>query len=168
MALSPGKQFEKDFMDSVPDKYYSLRLKDSSGSWSNTGVSRFTPKNPYDSLIFTENVLFSLEFKSFKGKSKSYSSFAIDKKGKYTKQLSSLAKIECSDIENHRGLYVFNFRDLNKTYAFSAMHVVSFMENIELKSISIAQVEKIGVLIPQTKKRIHYKYDIESFIDNAW
>ena len=67
---NPGKNFEKDFVDSIPDRCDITRLKDA-GGWSNATNMRFTIKNPCDFVIYShahdnieQNYLYKLELKS--------------------------------------------------------------------------------------------------------
>ena len=68
--MNEGKKFEEDFKKSM-DKYniWNYRLKDSSGSWSNSNGSRFTPKNICDYIAYNNGGLYLLELKSHKGSS---------------------------------------------------------------------------------------------------
>lgn len=72
MGLAPGKQFEKDFKDSIPDRCDVTRLIDA-GGWSRGSDLRFTPKNPCDMIIFSHTsaniMMYKLELKSTLGKS---------------------------------------------------------------------------------------------------
>ncbi len=146
-----GKRFEEDFKNSIPEEWFSYRLRDSSGSWSNTDVSRFTPTNICDFFIFTGRDLFGVECKSFKGKSIPYANIKDN-------QLNGLTKI--SEYYNAEGLFIFNFRDLAETYVVNAEKITKQKELGLRKSLSLAEIRELGHQMPQTLKRIRYKYDL--------
>lgn len=156
---NPGKKFEEDIQKSVPDEWFWYRLKDSSGSWSKTEKSRFTPKNICDFFIFTGHSLYGVECKSFKGKSMPYSN--INKN-----QMDGLSDMCFYVPKNAVGCFILNFRDIGETYFFSALDLLNIKAYSNRKSISIADCKKYGALIPQTLKRTRYKYDLKGVFSN--
>ncbi len=156
MPKSEGKKFEEDFQQSVPKDWFCYRLKDSAGSWSNTEVSRFTPKNSCDFFVFTGRTLFAIECKSLKGKSLPYSNIR-------DKQLKDLVEIDGRKPVNSYGVFVINFRDVNETYLIHSYIVNGLKLSGERKSLSLEECKKNGTLIPQTLKRVRYRYDLSVF-----
>lgn len=155
MALTPGKQFESDIKKSIPKDWFYYRLKDSAGSWSNTGVSRFTPSNSCDLFIFTGSMLFGVELKSFQGKSMPYSNIK-------KKQLEDLTAMSDGLPLNAQGIFILNFRDLNETYMVNTCIVHYLKDTSGRKSIGIEEARVNGILIPQVLKRVHYRYNLKA------
>ena len=159
-----GKRFEKDFIDSVPSKWFKYRLNDSSSSWSSGEESRFTPSNICDFIVYTKKDLWLLELKSHKGVSIPTAP-KYNPKGKLTdygvikaKQLDGLVKA------NEKGIlagFVFNFRDKEETYFLMAEKVKEFIDSESRKSIPIDYIKDNGILIKQTKKISRYTYILE-------
>lgn len=156
--INHGKRFEEDIKNSVPDNWFCYRLKDSSGSWSNNDKSRFTPSNMCDFIIFTGRMLYSIECKSFLGKSMPYGNLN-DKKGSKLDQLERAAL-----KENCRSLFILNFRSLEKTFYIDAMFVGSRLRSGERKSLSLEEAEIYGALIPQKLKKVRYTYQLEGIL----
>lgn len=153
MTQSPGKKFEEDFFKSAPKDWFIYRLKDSAGSWSNNDLSRFTPRNICDFFLFTGKILYGIECKSFKGKSMPYSNIKDN-------QLKGLLDMSVDLPMNARGIFVFNFRDLNETYYINAFMVNALIQTGTRKSLSINEARENGILIPQELKRVRYSYKL--------
>ena len=153
-----GKKFEEDIQASVPKEWFCYRLKDSSGSWSNTEVSRFTPKNMCDFFIFTGETLYGVECKSFRGKSVPYS-MLNDKKSVKLNQMVAM-----SNIYGAYGCYFLNFRDLAETYIVSSVVVKELRLEGSRKSMSYKQVKEYGYKIPQQLKKVRYRYGLKSVL----
>ena len=69
-SSNSGKRFEDNFKKSVPDYCYCHRLKDSSQSFIDSGLSDFSWQNPCDFYLFdTKNrIFYANELKSSKQK----------------------------------------------------------------------------------------------------
>lgn len=158
MAKNPGKSFEEDFKNSVPDDWFCYRLRDSSGSWSNTSTSRFTPTNICDFILFTGKELYCLEMKSVKNKSLSFGNISSNPNSQY-KKLKELA--DKSAKENSNGAYIVNFRSIEETYFIEIYKFLKFYEETSKKSINVEDVRKIGRLIECRKKKVRYEYFLE-------
>lgn len=152
-----GKQFEKDFIKSVPDTVFHYRFKDGTAGFAgaqNENV-RFQAKNICDFQLF-DGRLILLELKSHKGKSIPFSCIREN-------QLSELSKAEI-----YPGIIpgiVFNFRDMGKTYFVRINHVWGYIKNSDRKSIPLEFVQQYGIEIKGTLKKVHYRYDIKSFLE---
>ena len=147
-----GKKFEEDFINSFPADIFAYRLRDSSGGWGGDGKkTRFTTTNSCDFIVFTGQSLLMLELKSTQQVSLPFSNI---KKS----QLNGLQK-DANKI-NVNAYFVINFRTTEETYAVSALKIIEFIDNQNRKSIPIQFCKENGILIPQTKKRIRYTYDI--------
>ena len=149
-----GKRFEEDLIKSVPNNWFKYRLNDSASSWSSGEKARFTPSNICDFIVYNGN-LWLLELKSHKGKSLPLSCIR-------EKQLQGLVDA------NKRGVlagFIINFRDVQETYFIMAESIKQFIETEERKSIPISYLRFCGELIPQTKKKVRYNYDLK-FMEN--
>jgi len=150
---SIGKMFEEDFQVSAPEGWFCYRLRDSPGAWSNTSMSRFTPKNICDFFLFTGRRLYGVECKSFKGKSMPYTNIGDH-------QLSGLLKMSVEKPVNAQGLFILNFRDLSETYAINAFKLNALRLLGVRKSFGIDEIRANGILIPQQLIKVHYRYDL--------
>lgn len=152
---SIGKDFEKDFRSSVPKGYFAYRFKDGTASWDrNSSNVRFQHFNICDFMVFAENHLWLLELKSHKGKS-----VPID----CIRQTQIDGLIEA---QNHDGIHagiIFNMSDLEQTYFMPIRRIVEFIESSSRKSFPLDWI-KTGLLIPQTKKKVHYNYDLMKLV----
>ena len=146
--MTPGKQFEKDFEKSC--KSYFYRLKDGTSSWGNQENTRFQAKNDFDCFIFKSPHLYGIELKSVKGKSFPFSNLKDS-------QIKGLLKID--EHYNGHGYLIINFREVEMTYAIKIKDLVKHIESTTKKSINVKDVE--GILIPQRKLKVNYRYDLE-------
>lgn len=153
--MNDGKKFEEDFIKSVPENWFKYRLRDSGGSWQGGEKARFTPTNICDFIVYNNN-LWLLELKSHKGKSI---------------PLSCIRENQMNGLEDAlkvgvKAGYVFNFRDTEETYFINAFEICKFVGSTYRKSIPIDYLKENGVLIPQQKKKVRYKYDL-SFMEGV-
>ena len=144
-----GKKFEEDFIKSLPEKVFRIRLKDA-GGWNKSEELRFTSSNPCDFIIQSQkNSLFILELKTHKGKSIPYSAM---------KQIEQLYKLQ-EKYEYIDCSFIINFRDLNKTFIINVIDLIEIQKhNLDRKSFAYKDIEMFGILIEQKLKRIRYKY----------
>ena len=149
--MNEGKKFEEDFKKSM-DKYniWNYRLRDSSGSWSNSNGSRFTPKNICDYIAYSNGELYLLELKSHKGTSLPYTAIS-------DYQLKGLSNIDYPGIKAY---FIINMRDKEKTYAIEAQKIKKYIETSERKSIPISFMDDEGVEIKGIKRRTRFEYDV--------
>ena len=134
------------------DKYniWNYRLRDSSGSWSNSNGSRFTPKNICDYIAYNNGGLYLLELKSHKGTSLPYTAIS-------DYQLKGLSNIDYPGIKAY---FIINMRDKEKTYAIEAQKIKKYIETSERKSIPISFMDDEGVEIKGIKRRTRFEYDV--------
>ena len=148
--MNPGKQFEKDFEKSC--KSYFYRLKDGTSSWGNQENTRFQAKNDFDCFIFKSPHLYGIELKSVKGKSFPFSNLKDS-------QIKGLLKID--EHYNGHGYLIINFREVEETYAIGIRLLIGYMNRTTKKSINVIECNNLGILIPQRKLRVNYRYDLE-------
>ena len=166
MAKNPGKDFEADFKESIPDRCDVTRLYDA-GGWSGGQpgeVQRFTPSNPCDLIIFARRLepglyghCYKLELKSLKGKSLPFGNIKTVEK----KRDKFITNLVASEDRGVQAGFVVNFRDTNETFFVLASEVQGFIETTDWQSIPIAWFRENGRLITQILKRVRYSYDLE-------
>ena len=152
--MNAGKIFEQEIKASVPDNTFFYRFKDSTASWGSE-KTRFAIHNICDCMLFDGQLLYLLELKSHKGKSIPFSCIRQT-------QLDELSKAAMFD--NVATGFMFNFRDVGRTFYVNADIVRIFVLASERKSISIEVCVENGVEIKGTKKRTRYSWNIEQFI----
>jgi len=148
-----GKIFEKDFIESFPESWYTHRFHDSAGSWQGGEGARFTPSSICDFLVYHDGALFFLELKSHKGNSIPFSCIR-------EKQLEGLIKA------GNKGVIagiVFNFRDTLETFYVPILTVNNYILNNERKSFPLSYLRIDGIKINQSVKHrgTHQTYDVE-------
>lgn len=172
-TINSGKQFEKDFASSIPSYCYIHRLRDSAQSYSNNKDTRFTWDNECDFFIWDSkhHLFYAIECKSTKYKSMSVQTDKEDKSNKMIKlhQIKSLAKI--SDYDGAIAGFFLNFRDeendMERLYFISADDFNKSMRDTGKSSINeIDIILHNGVKILGTKKRVHYRWDIDEFLQS--
>lgn len=63
--------------------------------------------------------------------------------------------------------FVLNFRNAETTCFVEINHFVETVGKLEKKSINQMDVLSCGLLIPQKKLKVNYRYDLGSFIEEA-
>lgn len=170
-TMSSGKQFEKDFSSSIPSYCYVHRLKDSAQSYNNSKFTKFAWDNECDFFIWDSNahIFYAIECKSTKYKSMSVQLNKEDESSRMIKlhQIESLKKI--SEYAGAIAGFCFNFRDeKNDTERLYFMNIIDF--NKMMKAIGKASFNEIdiclynGIKILGNKKRVHFNWDIDSFL----
>ena len=168
MSKNVGKIFESDFASSVPSYCFCHRLKDTAQSYNNSGDTKFSWENPFDYFLFDGDILYCLELKST---SQKYVSFQTDKNDKSQKmikwhQIESLTK--ASEYRNIIAGFILNFRLDNGEQLTYFLDIINFNEmkrNIDKKSFNIMDAVLYGAKkIDGTKKRVHWNWNIDSFL----
>lgn len=171
MPRNKGKIFETQFKESAKkDELFLLRLNDTDLSFNGNSVSRFTPKNKFDFIIFEYPNLFCLELKST-----AYDSFSIQKSEKEPDKMIKWHQIqELTKASLYKGIhagFVFNFRNEKdqsceeETYYLPIKNFCDFLVENQKKSINKKEVQKYGgIKIEQKKKRVLYAYNISKML----
>lgn len=158
--MNTGKIFEQDFKNSIPEDMYYLRIHDSPQSFNQTNTLRFSPKNPFDSLLYIYPFLFLLELKSTIG-----TSFSFDGKTPMIKkhQIEELTK-----ASKYKGIiagFVFHMSKYQKTYFLPIDKFNEFKNSTDKKSINQQDILNHGAIeIRGEIKRTRTKFYIGEFI----
>lgn len=156
--LTPGKRFEKDWSDSVPKTCFLYRFKDSATSFKKVKGVNFTPSNICDFLLIDDisRTTYFLELKTTKGSS-------IPLKNIREEQIKQLTE---ASMHNVIAGLVINFREKKNYTVFVDIGTLNrMMKEIDKKSFSIVDFTKYGCVSINSKiARVHYRYNIESFV----
>lgn len=162
-----GKQFEYDFKKSMPDYVLLYRLPDAAQSFGRNSNLRFSRKNPFDFLLWNskKHILYALELKTVKGSSISFERNEQEKKEIHYNQIKGL-----NDWNKYDGIicgFIIEFRKIETTVFIDIETFNKLIEKIDKKSFSYLDLieNKLNFkIIPQTKKRTRYRYDIEKIL----
>lgn len=174
-TTNSGKQFEKDFSQSIPSYCYVHRLRDSAQSYNNSNSTRFAWDNECDFFLWDSNarLFYAIECKSTKYKSMSVQLNKENKSNKMIKfhQIESLTKI--SKYDGAIAGFCLNFRDeKNDTERLYFINIKDF--NKMMKDIGKASFNEIdivlhnGIKISGNKKRVYFSWDIDNFLKSQY
>ena len=152
-----GKDFEKDFKDSIPDNVFYYRFKDGTAAWGGTQENtRFQHQNISDCLLFNGIKLYILELKTVKGKSFSFNNVRDN-------QLKEMLK--ASKFTGIVAGFVINFRDVEKTVFIEVNEFYDIMNRCGKKSFNLQDLEFHHYADIKCKKlKVHYRYDLSALI----
>lgn len=163
-----GKIFESCIQKSVPDYALMYRLPDSAQVFGGNSKLRFSRKNPFDYILWD---------------SKRFKLFALELKTKSKHSISfERSKDESGDIHYHqiKGLrqwnqyngivcgFIIEFRDLETTFFLDIESFDKLIQKINKKSFTLDDLRDNNIpyiVIPQTKLRTRYSYDLEDFLN---
>ena len=140
-----GKEFEEDFVGSLPSWVFHLRLKDTAG-WSRDESTRFSSKNLCDFIFFDGTTLLLAELKTT-----DRPSVSEDKLG----QAKDMAKVRKHNVVP---VFIIQFKKLAETYAITAYDVMEVLKT--RKSVPVDFCREHGIRVPQFMKRTHYGYTV--------
>jgi penicillin-binding protein-related factor A (putative recombinase) len=172
LAKNPGKEFEEALKQSAKDQdIFFYRIKDVNPLFlkPNAKVSQ----NNFDSFIYKKPNLFPVEFKSTAQKSISFEEKIIKKH-----QIQALK--EADEYDGLIAGFIFNFREYDNYTAF--IHIKDFLEiqylsqkqisehrfksKLNKSSIGLDICKEVGIEIKNYKKKVKYKYYINSLLDS--
>lgn len=146
--VNEGKRFEEDFLGSVPEHMYKMRIKDDTLHFKNV-------KNAADVLMFYKGKMFLLELKSTQEKSLPYGNIGEHQlKGLY----------ESSQVDGVVAGLVINFRSVTETYFLEIDKALLYMNTHSRKSFPLEFVRQEGILINCRKKRVRYHYYVNDLV----
>lgn len=171
MPKPVGKQFEADFAASVPKRAYFQRLKDPAQSFGGGGENtRFSLPNPYDCFMYAHPNLFVLELKTAAGAMSFWRKDFENDVLKHTFNIKRNQIKALQEASKYHGViagFVLNFRSEELTYFLEINKFLELTDSIEKKSINQTDVLSYGILIPQKKMKVNYKYDIGNLISEV-
>lgn len=142
----------------MPDTCWIYRLRDNAVSFSGGENTRFTSNNICDYIMLDDqsNTLFLLELKSTKSSSISLTMIREN-------QIKGLL-----NASNHKLIagIIANFRNENNdTFFININNFVDMIKSNSKKSFNIRDLQNFkSIKIQNSKKRTHYKYDINQFV----
>lgn len=158
---NPGKLFEQDFQNSVPDDAYIYRLKDCPG-WVSactcpSGASpRFVPSNDYDYALFWDGHLWALELKSTQGVSIRHDALRSN-------QVSGLTRAD--QYEGVLAGVLVEFRKYEEAWFVPIMSWLQHAGTNEKKSINIKEIrEDLGYQLHGAKKVSRMRWDVRTWM----
>lgn len=170
--MTPGKLFEQQFKKSVPPHCYLLRLNDPPQSFKKSKDTRFSPKNPFDFVLFEpiKQTMLCMELKTTKSKSMSFEDIDNEEdqnKMIHAHQIKGLTK--ASKFDHIVAGLLLNFRDekndMERTYWQDIKDFNNMVLSIDKKSFNeLDLLTNNAIKVDGTKKRIHYIWDIESLL----
>lgn len=164
--MNEGKRFERDFKASMPEEAYFLRLSDPAAAFSPGEVTRFSPHNPYDCLIFIYPNLFTLELKSTGGTSMSFWRRESSAASPMIKKHQIQGLLKASQYTGVVSGLILNFRTASHTYFWEINMFVDYTGNTPKKSVNEKDVlAGGGIIIPQRRLSVNWRYDMEEFIN---
>ena len=172
MAKNEGKKFEQDFIKSIPEEVFYIRLNDPAQSFSPTcrtcknSGTRFSLKNPFDFVLFSSPNLICLELKSCKGKSLSFDREKVKGSSKNIKWHQIIGLMEAAVKQDVKAGFLINFRDLETTYYLPIDKFLLFMKDSDKGSMNVDDIVKYdGVRVFSQKKVSRFTYDVKDFIN---
>jgi penicillin-binding protein-related factor A (putative recombinase) len=172
LTKNAGKSFEEQLQTSANEQgIYFYRIKDVPPLMlkPNAKVSQ----NDFDSFVYRKPNLFPIELKSTQGKSISFQEKIIKKH-----QITAL-----DDAAKYDGViagFIFNFREYENFTVF--VHIKDFLEikylseneitehrfksKLNKSSIGLDICKEVGIEISNVKKKIKYRYYINSLLDS--
>lgn len=156
---NPGKAFEEDIKKSVPEWCWIYRFKDGTANFTgnkNENV-RFQAQNICDFMVMSKDTLLLLELKSHAGASVPFTCIRKN-------QIEDMTKVNHPKIKTY---FVFNFRDMEKTFAIKAKELKEYMETTTRKSIPFKWCLENGIEITAKKKKVRFGYHLEQFFLEA-
>lgn len=174
MAVNSGKVFEDCFRKSVPEHCLLVRLPDPPQAFTKSSFSKFSVKNPYDFLLFDTNhrTLVCLELKTTKYKSMSFEDVdADDNNTKMIHRHQIIGLTKSSKYDNVCAGFLLNFRDeknnCERCYFQNIEDFNKMVRKINKKSFNeLDLLSNNAVKVIGEKKRIHYRWDIKSLLDD--
>ena len=165
-----GKVFENDFIKSIPEYAWHMRIPDSAQSFAPNSSLRFSRKNPYDFIVWNPNTLtlYALELKTTKGKSISFERNKSENKSIHSHQIDGLTQ-----VNKYSGIvsgFVIEFRVLEKTVFIPISEFNRLISIIGKSSINYDDLDKNNInyiIIPQSLLKTHYRYDIQTFFNKT-
>jgi penicillin-binding protein-related factor A (putative recombinase) len=168
-----GKDFEKDIKDSCGQDIFFYRIKDVFVPPNFRHLIPVSP-NDFDCFVYSKPNLFCLELKSTQGTALSFDESIIKEH-----QIQNL--LEASAYSGMICGLLINFRSKNnrtffveineylkyKNVAQNQIKEHTYKSKVNRSSIPFGICEEIGLEVKNELKRVHYRYFMDDFIDEA-
>lgn len=155
---NPGKLFEHDFRDSIPQDVHYVRIRDPIlENRSAGGGYTFGDRCPYDCIVYRYPTQYCLELKSTGGTNISYSGASPMIQNHQIEELARAAR--------YPGIIaglILNYRRIGRTWFVDIRDFQSYADASQKKSINPKDCALIGTEIPGTLMRVHWRYDISA------
>lgn len=167
--MNIGKKFEQALKDSVPDYVLVHRLPDPAQSFGQSSNVRFSRPNPFDFLMWDSmrHVLYAIEAKTVNGKSISFERSKDDHGVIHAHQIAGL--LDWAKYDGIVSGFIIEFRKIETTIFLPIDSFVALSGSLNKKSFNYNDVVQAGLqffIIPQSKKRTKYTYDLEELFSN--
>lgn len=167
--MNTGKVFETAIKKSIPDYALLYRLPDSAQSFGRSENLRFSAKNPFDYILWDSKrkTLYALEMKTVGGKSISFERSKEEKGLIHHHQIAGLNA--WNKFDGVVAGFIIEFRQIEKTVFIDIDTFNQLMHMIPKKSFNYDDLNKLDIshfIIPQTKARKRYSYDIDFLLSN--
>ena len=173
--MNEGKQFEKDFTNSIPEYCYCHRLRDSAQSFCRAKETSYSWDNECDFFVFDDNsqLFFAIECKSTKSKSISFQKNKDDIKVRPNQMIKYHQVESLTKMSKHKHIIaglLLNFRDekndMQRTYFIDIRNYNNMVANTNKFSINEIDIIKYnGIKLIGQKKRVHYRWDVEALFN---
>lgn len=167
--MNTGKVFEHNFKNSIPDDYYSVRLKDPAVGFCG-GSSTFSPNNPYDYIVYNGKHMFCFELKSKDGAISFWDSrFDFDGK-KHTFEIKKHQILGLTKAAEHDGIHagvIINFRNKGKTVYIPIDRLNRLIKETKKSSINCDDAMSVGIEIGVKKLKVNERYDIRKLCEEV-
>ena len=165
--VNKGKQFETDFVASIPDYCYCHRLRDSAQSFNKS--TQYSWENECDFFVYDSlhHIFYAIECKSTKAKNISFQKDETEvKKSRMIKYHQAKSLTKMSKFDGIVAGLLLNFRDeknnMERTYFLDIRNYNNLISNTNKGSINeIDIIQYNAIKLSGNKKRVHYKWDID-------
>lgn len=153
MPKNSGKIFEEDLRRSVPEGVWCYRIPDSTNFYERG-------KNPCDFLLYDGHTLYALELKTTKTTTLSSQERIVKshQRNTLTAWQKKTPNFQCGFLIHYRERHVRGRKVEPLTVYVPAALLHAHMK--KHPSLRRADAEKLGIVIPQKKKRTRYQYDL--------
>lgn len=167
--VNQGKIFEVQWKKSVPNYALLYRIPDSAQAYNRNQGLRFSPKNPFDFILWDsqKHILYALEMKTVGGISISFERDKSERGEIHYHQIEGL-----NSWNKYNGIvagFVIEFRQIEKTVFIEISEFNKLVETVNKKSFNINDLDKNNIsyfVIPQKRAVTRYTYDIDYFLSN--
>lgn len=169
--MNAGKRFENNWKASIPQDVFYRRLNDAASGFGQSNL-RFALQNPYDCEMFYNGHLFCLELKSTKNTSMSFEAEKGSNKSAMIHYHQIIGLANAGVYDGVIAGLILNWRNEKEgtevTYFQDIAWFEKMIREVEKKSFNQKDLMRYHpILIESVKKKVNYKYDVKSFIEET-